>query len=144
MPLVRASRVIDAPIGRVWDAIRDFSTHSAWIEHSPKITLKGGDGLTVGVKRRVTYADGSYFDEVLTGIDDRTWTQEYDVVGELPLPVYNVVGAMQLYPITMNASTLVERRLSYDTHLPQEQASPFAKTRYDLLAESLNLLAKLF
>lgn len=144
MPTVRASCVIDAPIEDVWSAIRDFGTHSSWIEHHPAITLEGGDGLTIGVRRRVTYEGGAFFDEVLTGMDDRRWTQEYDVVGVLPLPVYNVVGAMQLFPVTLSGGTLVERRLSYDTPLPQDEATAFEQTRYVLLADSLDLLAKLF
>lgn len=144
MPTVRASRVIRAPIAEVWSAIRDFGIHDRWIEHHPSITLEGGDGLTIGVKRRVTYGDGSFFDEVLTGVDDRTWFQEYDVVGDLPLPVYEVRGAMQLHPITADDTTLVERRLSYDTPLPEDEARTFARTRYDLLAGSLDLLATLF
>lgn len=144
MPTVCASRVINAPIADVWAAIRDFGSHSDWIEHHPGITLTGGSGMTIGVKRRVIYADGSYFDEVLTGMDDRRWLQEYDVVGNLPLPVYNVIGAMQLYPVTADNSTFVERRLTYDTTLPQGEAEEFAKTRFDLLALSLETLAGLF
>ena len=92
----------------------------------------------------MTYADGSFFDEVLTGMDDRRWTQEYDVIGDLPLPVYDVYGAMQLYPITNDNSTLVERRLSYDTLLSEDEARAFADTRYVLLTSSLDLLATLF
>ena len=144
MPTVRASKVIHAPVAEVWGAIRDFASHSRWIEHHPAISLEAGDGLTIGVKRRVTYADGSFFDEVLTGMDDRRWTQEYDVIGDLPLPVYDVYGAMQLYPITNDNSTLVERRLSYDTSLSEDEADAFADTRYVLLAASLDLLATLF
>ncbi|RYM05465.1 SRPBCC family protein [Sphingobium cupriresistens] len=58
MPTVRARRIIDAPVATVWEAIRDFGTHARWIEHHPVISLEGGDGLTIGVKRRVTYGDG--------------------------------------------------------------------------------------
>lgn len=144
MPTVRARRIIEVPVARVWHAIRDFGTHSRWIEHHPAITLEGGDGLTIGVKRRVTYGDGSYFDEVLTGMDDRIWMQEYDVVGDLPLPVYNVYGAMQLYPISIDGPTLVERRLTYDTPLPEDEARMFEASRHVLLANSLDILAALF
>lgn len=144
MPIVSASRVIDAPVADVWGAIRDFGSHSRWIEHHPAISLEGGDGLTIGVKRRVTYGDGSFFDEILTAMDDRKWLQEYDVVGDLPLPVYNVTGAMQLYAIGSGAGTFVERRLSYDTPLSEAEAAAFAQSRLDLLAASLDLLADLF
>ena len=82
--------------------------------------------------------------EVLTGMDDRRYMQEYDVVGELPLPAYNVVGAMRLHPIGDGQQTLVERTLSYETPLPKEEAGDFERTRYVLLADSLDLLAKLF
>lgn len=144
MPTVRARRIINAPVDQIWEAIRDFGTHSRWIEHHPTIVLEGGDGLTIGVKRRVTYDDGSHFDEVLTGMNDRTWTQEYDVVGDLPLPVYNVVGAMQLIPVGLDGPTLVERRLTYDTPLPESEARAFETTRFVLLADSLEILAALF
>ncbi len=144
MPTVRASRLVLAPAAEVWKAVRDFGTHDRWIEHHPRITLDGGEGLTIGVKRRVTYADGSFFDEILTGLDDRRWFQEYDVVGELPLPVYNVRGAMRLHAISADDTTLVERLLTYDTPLPEEEAIAFAETRHALLASSLDLLASLF
>lgn len=144
MPTVVASRVIRAPAAEVWQAIRDFASHDRWIEHHPRIELEGGDGLTIGVKRRVTYGDGSFFDEILTGMDDHRWFQEYDVVGDLPLPVYNVRGSMKLHAITADDTTLVERVLTYDTPLPQAEATTFAGTRYDLLAGSLDLLASLF
>ncbi|MAC57069.1 MAG: hypothetical protein CMH85_02060 [Novosphingobium sp.] len=144
MPTVRARRIINAPVAELWLAIRDFGTHSRWIEHHPEISLEGVDGLTIGVKRRVTYGDGSYFDEVLTGMDDRNWIQEYDVVGDLPLPVYNVFGAMQLFPISSEGPTLVERRLTYDTPLPEAEARVFEESRLTLLSDSLDLLASLF
>jgi hypothetical protein len=144
MPTVRARRIVNAPVAEVWKVIRDFGSHTQWIEHHPVITLTGGDGLTIGVHRRLTYTDGSHFDEILTGLDDRRWVQEYDVVGDLPLPVYNIYGAMQLYPVTPDGPTLVERRLTYDTTLPEAEAGPFEKTRVDLLACSLDILAALF
>ncbi len=144
MPTVTASRVINAPIDQVWSAIRDFGSHSRWIEHHPTISLTGGDGLTIGVKRRVTYADDSHFDEILTGQDDRGFFQEYDVVGDLPLPVYNVSGAMRLHEVTADNYTLVVRTLTYDTPLELEEAEAFARSRYDLLAKSLAILAELF
>lgn len=144
MPTICASRVINAPVADVWAVIRDFGSHKCWIEHHPDITLTNGTGLTVGVRRRVTYTDGNYFDEVLTGLDDRRWLQEYDVVGDLPMPVYNVIGAMQLYPITSINATFVERRLTYDTTLSEIEAEEFAKTRFDLLTASLETLENLF
>ena len=144
MPTVTASRVIRAPVAKVWGAIRDFGSHSRWIEHNPEITITGGTGLTVGAQRRVTYGDGSFFDEILTAQDDRGYFQEYDVIGELPLPVYTVRGAMRLHPVTANDSTLVVRTLTYDTPLDPDEAKAFANTRYDLLATSLDLLADLF
>ena len=99
--------------------------------------------MTVGVRRRVTYGDGSYFDEILTGQDDRSHFQEYDVIGDLPLPVYNVRGAMRLHEVTADSATLVVRTLTYDTPLDPEEAEAFAKTRHDLLAKSLDILADL-
>lgn len=144
MPRVTASRVIKAPVAKVWGAIRDFESHSRWIEHNPEIAVTGGTGLTIGTKRRVTYGDGSFFDEILTTQDDRRFYQEYDVVGELPLPVYNVRGAMKLHPVTADDTTLVVRTLTYDTPLQPGEAKDFEKSRYDLLATSLDLLADIF
>ncbi len=121
MPIVSASKILDAPVVDVWGAIRDFGSHSRWIEHHPAISLVGGNGLTIGVKRRVTYGDGSFFDEILTAMDDRKWLQEYDVVGDLPLPVYNVTGAMQLYAhLSSGASAMTPRS-------PRKRQSPSRK-----------------
>lgn len=144
MPLVSVSQIISAPIEDVWSEIRDFGAHSSWIEGAPEISLQGGSGTSVGVLRRVLYEDGAYFDEVLTALDDKAYLQKYDVIGDLPLPVYNVFGAMQLYRVSADDMTLVERWLSYDTPLTMEEAGEFAKTREMLLADSLVLLAALF
>lgn len=144
MATVSASRVISAPVAEVWDAIRDFGSHSSWIEHHPAITITHGTGLSIGAQRRVTYGDGSFFDEILTAQDDRRYFQEYDVIGELPLPVYNVSGAMKLHRVTADNTTMVVRTLTYDTPLEPEEAKAFAESRYKLLATSLNLLAELF
>lgn len=144
MTIVRASELIAAPVQRVWGVVRDFGAHSAWLEGQPAITLSGGSGTTVGVMRSVIYSNGQRFDEVLTALDDKTYFQQYDIVGKLPLPVYNVYGAIQLHPVTATDVTLVERRLYYDTPLPQDEAQAFALTRIDLLAGSLRLLGQLF
>jgi len=138
---VRVTEVIDAPIDEVWRTIRDFGSHADWIEGRPKITLQGGSGATVGVLRQTVFADGVRFDEVLTALDDKAHVIEYDVVGAIPLPIYNVHGAIKLYPITSSNRTLVERRLDYDTPLPRPEAEAFLQTRVRVLAASLKLLA---
>lgn len=140
---VCASRVIAAPIDEVWLRIRDFGSHADWIKGSPKVWLEGGAGTTVGVKSYTQFSDGDVYVETLTALDDKAHTLKYDVIGELPLPIYNASGAFRLYPVTKDNSTLIERCLYYDTSLPKEKQAAFAKGRTQVLASSLDLLSDL-
>lgn len=137
---VCTSGIIERPIEDVWKAIRDFGSHSIWIEGQPHIKLEGSSGTTVGVKRSTIFSDGLRFDEVLTGLDDVTYTIKYDVVGEIPIPAYDIHGVIQLNPISASKMTLAERCLTYDTGLPKSEAKAFALSRIKLLAGSLELL----
>lgn len=138
---VCVSHALPAPVEIAWSKIRDFGSHSAWIAGAPTITLQGGTGFTVGVKRSTVFKDGTQFDEILTVLDDRQHVIEYDVVGKLPIPAYNVHGRIALSPITADGSSLIERCLEYDTTLAPSEAEAFRRTREKLLAESLTLLA---
>lgn len=138
---VCVSGEVEKPIEDVWRAIRDFGSHAFWIEGKPQITLEGGSGATVGVLRHTVFPNGVRFDEVLTALDDETYMIKYDVVGDIPLPIYDVRGVIQLYPVSASEATLAERCLYYDTPLPQAEAEAFRLTRVESLAGSLKLLA---
>lgn len=141
---VCTSRVIDAPVRDVWLKIRDFGSHGDWIEGSPKVWLEGGTGTTVGVKSYTQFANGDTFVEVLTALDDKNHMLKYDVIGELPLPIYNTRGEFTLHSITTGSDTLIERCLYYDTDLPKEERETFAEGRKQALSNSLDLLAGKF
>ncbi len=139
---VCVSGLLPTSIEIAWGKIRDFGSHSSWIEGHPQITLRGGTGTTIGVERTTLFKNGTRFDEVLTGLDDREHLFHYDVIGELPIPAYNVHGEVRLYPVSADNKTLAERCLTYDSALPKAEADAFRESRERILAASLRLLAE--
>jgi hypothetical protein len=138
---VCVSGLLPSSIDVAWAKIRDFGSHSIWIEGHPDIVLEDGSGTMVGVKRVTTFKDGTRFDEILTHLDDRHHSIGYDVIGDLPIPAYDVHGTIRLTPISIDGRTVVERCLTYDTTLGRAEAEAFRVSREQALSKSLELLA---
>jgi Polyketide cyclase / dehydrase and lipid transport len=141
MAIVRVSTIIHVPINRVWGNVRDFATHVEWIHGARVISMEGGTGTTVGVVRTLD-VQGMIVVERLTALDDDAHSMSYTIVGDLPLPMYDIHGSIAMVSDTSADSTLVERILRYDTPLPRGEADAFRKTRVDILAASLEELAR--
>ena len=75
---VTRSAVIDAPIERVWDVLRDFNSHTAWHPVVAESEIEGGEPSDqVGCVRRFTLRDGNRIREQLLALSDRDHSSTY-------------------------------------------------------------------
>jgi hypothetical protein len=133
------SVVVNAPVDKVWAAIRNFhdlSWATGVVEKCEVVGELGGD--QIGAKRVLNDA----FHETLHGLNDLDHTIQYSI-DDGPGPVAkdairNYVGHVQLSPITTNDTTYVLWTSSYDS--PNDSAvGELCNPVYQAL---LNALAK--
>ena len=109
MPKCYQTRVIEAPIEKVWNAIQDFHDLS-WAPNVVTAVKKVGDiaGTKVGAKRVLNDA----FHETLLSVDSENYTFSYSIdEGISPVSskeVSNYVGVVRLIPVTLSDETFIE------------------------------------
>jgi hypothetical protein len=104
---VYISDVIDAPIERVWNIMRDFNDMPAYHPAIRQSTVENGrTGDQVGCVRRLTLAEG-FVREVLLCLDDRHYTFTYEII-EGTLPVRGYVAGVRLHRVTQGNRTFAE------------------------------------
>jgi hypothetical protein len=131
---------INAPVDKVWNAVKDFHDLS-W---APNVITKCeavGDksGTEIGAKRILNDA----FHEALIELDDATHTMRYSIDnGPSPVSPEDVkgyVGHLHLLPITKDDTTFAEWSSSWESD--SEDAVEFCHTIYvaflDEMANSL-------
>jgi uncharacterized protein YndB with AHSA1/START domain len=98
---VLVSTVINAPVERVWQVVRDFNGLPSWMAGMKASAIEGGkDATEVGAVRRVTLdGGGGTLRERLEQLSESDLQITYSVL-EGPLPVKDVVTSMRLRPIT--------------------------------------------
>src|SRR5262245_59132559 len=97
---VTRSTVIDAPIQRVWEVLRDFNSHLYW--HPIIETSEIEDGLApdqVGCVRNFTLKDGNALREQLLTLDDRNHISTYCIL-DSTIPLQRYVATVRLKPVT--------------------------------------------
>lgn len=102
---VYRSMIIDAPLPRVWRAVRAFDGVSAWNPGVTAARLEGGQATEVGTLRHLDIVDGSVFRETLLAHSDLEHFYTYDIV-EGPLPVAAYVSTHRFLAITASNQTL--------------------------------------
>ena len=102
---VMRSVVIDAPIAKVWQAIRRFDGVAAWNPGVSAARLESGSATEVGAVRALDIVDGSVFRETLLAHSDREHFYTYDII-ESPLPCRNYIATHRLVEITEGDKTL--------------------------------------
>jgi NADPH:quinone reductase-like Zn-dependent oxidoreductase/uncharacterized protein YndB with AHSA1/START domain len=94
------STVIDAPIERVWEVIRDFNSHDRWHEVVDESRIEGGERSDqVGCIRSFTLRDGNRIREQLLTLDDAEHRSTYCIV-EASVPLMRYVATVTLKPVT--------------------------------------------
>lgn len=99
------SVILDAPIDRVWAAVRSFDGVAGWNPGVVRATLENGAATATGTIRKLDIADGSVFRETLLAHSDADRFYTYDIL-ECPLPVTGYVSTHRFIEITQGAQTL--------------------------------------
>ena len=99
------SMIIDAPLDRVWTAVRAFDGVADWNPGVASATLEGGAPTATGTVRSLQTHDGAVFRETLLAHSDAEHFYTYDIL-DSPLPVTNYVSTHRFIPVTAGAQTL--------------------------------------
>ena len=138
MPSCYQSRVINVPIEKVWDTIKDFHDLS-WCPSIVTSCDKIGElsGNEVGAKRLLN----NVFEEKLLSVDTVRYTFSYsiDEAPESPVSskeVSNYVGVVTLLPITQTDETFIEWKSSWESN--SIEGEEFCHTLYVAMMADLN------
>lgn len=99
------SVIIEAPIDRVWAAVRAFDGVVHWNPGVTAARMESGAPTEVGSIRHLDIVDGSVFRETLLAHSDKDRFYAYDIV-EGPLPCHGYVSEHRFIPITDGDMTL--------------------------------------
>ena len=122
---VRRSAVIDAPIGRVWEVLRDFNSHSAWHPAVGASEIENGEPSDqVGCIRSFSLKDGNHIREQLLALSDRDYVSTYCIL-DATLPMRNYVATVQLKPVTDGNRTFWHWESTFD--VPKGREREFAE-----------------
>lgn len=116
------STVLDAPIEAVWDVLRDFNGHDQW--HPAVATSqieRGRDADRIGCVRRFKLEDGSELREQLLTLSDIEQTFSYCLL-DTPVPLFNYVAHVRLYPVTDGNRTFWQWESRFDTRAGETEA----------------------
>ena len=102
---VKRSVVIDAPIERVWQAVRRFDGVAAWNPGVSAAVMESGAPTEVGSVRKLDIVDGTVFRETLLAHSDLEHFYTYDII-ESPLACSNYVSCHRFIEITEGNKTL--------------------------------------
>ena len=102
---VMRSVIIEAPVDRVWAAVRAFDGVVRWNPGVTAARMESGTSTSVGAIRHLDIVDGTVFRETLLAHSDLEHFYTYDIV-EGPLPCRNYVSTHQFLPVTDGNLTL--------------------------------------
>ena len=118
---VLRSAVIEAPIESVWDVLRDFNSHSQWHPAIAESTIeRGQQSDRVSCIRRFRLSDGQELREQLLSVSDLDTSYSYCLL-DTPIPLFNYVAHVRLFPITDTDETFAEWEARFTTIVGQEQ-----------------------
>ncbi len=99
------SLIIEAPIDRVWQAVRRFDGVVDWNPGVIGARMESGAPTAIGSVRHLDIADGTQFRETLLAHSDLEHFYTYDII-ESPLPCSNYISTHRFLPITEGDLTL--------------------------------------
>ncbi len=99
------SVIIDAPIDRVWAAVRSFDGVVNWNPGVAAARMESGSPTEVGAVRHLDIVDGTVFRETLLAHSDIERSYAYDII-EGPLPCSDYIAVHRFIPITDGDKTL--------------------------------------
>jgi NADPH:quinone reductase len=118
---VRRSAVIDAPIERVWAALRDFNSHSAWHPAvGPSAIEHDEPPDQVGCVRAFSLKDGNHIREQLLALSDADHVSTYCIL-DATLPMRDYVATVQLKRVTDGDRTFWHWESTFDVPRGRER-----------------------
>ena len=115
MPHVKKSTVLDAPAEAVWDVIRDFNGHDQWHPAVAESHIERGyPSDMVGCVRNFRLEGGANLREQLLTLSDLEQTFSYCLL-DTPVPLFNYVAHVRLFPVTDGDRTYWEWESRFDT-----------------------------
>jgi hypothetical protein len=121
MVRVVKSTVLDAPVDRVWEVLRDFNGHDRWhpiVRDS--VIERGWPSDRLGCVRRFHLQDGSELREMLLTLSDADMAYSYCLL-ETPVPLLNYVAHVRLVPVTDGDRSFWHWESRFDTPAGREQ-----------------------
>lgn len=96
---VYESRVVHAPVDRVWEAVRPLTF--GWLKTVKEVKVQEGSEAQVGSHRRVTYKDSAVQTYKVLELSDLEHFITYDVIAcEPPVSVSSAIHTINLRRIT--------------------------------------------
>jgi NADPH:quinone reductase-like Zn-dependent oxidoreductase len=118
---VTRSAVIDAPIGRVWEVLRDFNSHWAWHPAVGESNIENGEPADqVGCVRNFFLKDGNHIREQLLALSDRDHVSTYCIL-DATLPMQRYVATVQLKRVTDGDRTFWHWQSTFDVPRGREK-----------------------
>ena len=118
---VTRSAVIDAPIGRVWEVLRDFNSHSAWHPAVGESQIENAEPADqVGCVRNFVLKDGNHIREQLLALSDRDHISTYCIL-DATLPMKRYVATVQLKHVTDGDRTFWHWQSTFDVPRGREK-----------------------
>jgi NADPH:quinone reductase len=112
---VTRSAVIDAPIERVWEVLRDFNSHDRWHPAVAESHIENGEAPDqVGCVRNFRLSDGSHIREQLIALSDTEHISTYCIL-DATVPLQRYVATLQLKPVTDGNRTFWHWQSTFDT-----------------------------
>ncbi len=118
---VTRSAVIDAPVERVWDVLRDFNSHGAWHPAVGESVIENGEPADqVGCVRNFFLRDGNRIREQLLALSDRDHVSTYCIL-DATLPMRNYVATVRLKRVTDGDRTFWHWQSTFDVPRGREK-----------------------
>jgi hypothetical protein len=125
------STIIEAPLARVWDLLRDFNGHDRW--HPEVATSQIEQGYRsdqVGCVRNFRLKNGAALREQLLALSDYDHSFSYCLI-DTPIPLLNYVAHVRLAPVTDGDATFWFWTSRFTTPPGRE------KELHDMVAENI-------
>jgi NADPH2:quinone reductase len=118
---VTRSAVIDAPIGRVWEVLRDFNSHWAWHPAVGESAIENGEPADqVGCVRNFFLKDGNHIREQLLALSDAEHVSTYCIL-DATLPMQRYVATVRLKRVTDGDRTFWHWQSTFDVPRGREK-----------------------
>lgn len=115
MVKVKRSTVLNHSTDAVWNVLRDFNGHDRW--HPAVATSqieRSRDSDCIACVRKFRLIDGSELREQLLALSDVEQSFSYCLL-DTPIPLFNYVAHVRLYPVTDSDSTFWEWEGTFNT-----------------------------